>query len=134
MILPQYRLVDATKSNHIEAMIEALNAGASLDEHSAVDRLTLLEVAQKSGAVEAATFLLERGTSPNVITRSGETLLHKASRQGDYGFVHILLQYGADPELKDRRQRRAIDVVRPKDGYVHDLLRKRSKLVQPELF
>ncbi len=126
-------LIQATRRNSPGAMQEALDSGASLGARSP-DNLNLLEVAQKAKATLAARFLLDRGCSPNVQTNTGETLLHRAARQGDFGFVSLLLEYGADAESLDGKRRRPVDVVRPKEGYVHDLLRSKSKDRQPSLF
>jgi ankyrin repeat protein len=114
-------------------MQEAVEAGASLLDLSP-DGKSLLELAQRAGAVHAARFMLDRGVDPNVKTNTHETLLHRAARQGDLGFVALLLEYGANPEAVDGKKRRPVDVVVPKGGYVHSLLASRSKQHQPLLF
>lgn len=130
---PNIKFIEAIKDDSVIAMREAMEAGADWRSINA-GMESLLEVAQKAGAVHAARFLLDQGMDANVVTKTHETLLHRAARQGDMGFVSLLLEYGADPESRDRKHRRPIDVVTPKGGYVHALLTSKSKTVQPTLF
>lgn len=110
-----------------------MEAGADL--HAAnPDGKSLLDVAQQVGALHVGRFLLDHGLNPNVVLSNHETLLHRAARQGDMGFVSLLLEYGANPDTKDRKMRRPVDVARPQGGYVHALLASKSKQVQPHLF
>lgn len=129
----QEQLIEAIRDDSQTVIREALEQGASLQSRTP-SNLTLLEVAQQAGAHNAARYLLERGVSAQVQTQSGDTLLHRAARQGDHGFVCLLLEYGADTEVRDAKNRRPVDVVRPKGGYVHDELLRRSKDTQPTLF
>lgn len=130
---PAQKLFQATQRNIVNDLQEAISEGADIHAKTN-DGSHLLEVAQKHGSLAAASFLLVRGVNANVPTSNQETLLHRAARQGDMGFVSLLLEHGADPESLDRFRRRPVDVARPKGGYVHRLLFSKSAIKQPQLF
>jgi len=70
-----------------------------------------------AGTLECVTLLLEAGANPNCKAKSGietstyyrdiqvvgETPLHLAAAYGSKAMIEVLLQYGADPALKDDR-------------------------------
>ncbi len=65
----------------------------------------LLKAAVDFGHRPLATWLLHQGADPNA--RAGgeadETPLHSAAWNGDAGMVELLLSWGADPTIRDRR-------------------------------
>jgi len=48
--------------------------------------------------------LLERGADPDQIFFSGETALHFAVEQGNYELAQLLLGYGADVNIQERKE------------------------------
>lgn len=68
-------------------------------EHSTLDML-LLESLHK-GAIQTASYALERGANPNARRASGETALHLAAKRGSAGAVDMLLRAGADKAALD---------------------------------
>lgn len=60
----------------------------------------LLHKAAYYGAVRVATWLLEKGMSPNVKDNRDYTPLHEAARAGNAKAIPVLLQYGADLEAQ----------------------------------
>ena len=55
--------------------------------------------------------LLDHGADPNIQPRSGETPLHRASRDGKIEMARLLVEHGASVELQDDRDRTPIDIA-----------------------
>lgn len=65
------------------------------------------------GSTPVAQLLLERGADPNVTDRhTGTTPLHDAARMGFLDTVQTLVQFFADPNARDSRNYRPIDLAR----------------------
>ncbi|XP_033110730.1 ankyrin repeat and SOCS box protein 7-like [Anneissia japonica] len=67
---------------------------------SSVDREIRKAVA--TGNIHKVQMLLLEGSSPNTVDSNGWTLLHLAASRGTDRVLRILLQYGGNPEIKDR--------------------------------
>ncbi len=62
-----------------------------------------LFVAVRSGALEEVQDLLAEGAQPDTITWSGVPALHVAVTKGDKKIARVLLENGADPNIKHQR-------------------------------
>lgn len=60
--------------------------------------------AAKKGKVSVATSALQYGASPNCMNRGGEySILHDAAKRHQGPIVELLLQQGADPNMRDQK-------------------------------
>lgn len=65
------------------------------------------------GSTPVAQVLLKHGADPNVADRStGTTPLHDAARTGFLDTVRVLVAFLADPQARDNRDCRPVDVAR----------------------
>jgi ankyrin repeat protein len=62
---------------------------------------TLLYIAARSGFHNICSFLLKSGCNINEIQKDGSTALHAAAFYGQKLIVELLLEYGANPEIKN---------------------------------
>ncbi len=72
---------------------------------------TLLHEAVKSGNYNIVDFLLVEGMDPNERCKAGNTSLHFAVESGDMDIVTLLMDYGADLQMKNNRQRTALQLA-----------------------
>lgn len=77
------------------------------------------------GSSPVALVLLKHGANPNVADRrTGTTPLHDAARTGFLDTVRLLVQHRADPQARDNKNCRPIDLAIEKDhSDVVDFLR-----------
>lgn len=95
-------LFRAIRENRRERMEDMLEAGADLHGRDHLGR-TPIEVAVDSRANACVHVLMIRGADPDVLSRdSGLSPLHRAAWNGHDGIVRMLLQHGADVNLKSR--------------------------------
>ncbi len=88
------RLVSASSSGNIEAMIQALNAGADLDA-VAFETWTPLTAAIENNQLEAVVFLVEAGADINKNSPGDITPLFWAERKGKDDIAEYLVGQGA---------------------------------------
>jgi len=101
--LPLYELADAVKSDSVEAARSAIADGAD-PNGIGLTRLSMLQLAEKHLANSVVPVLLKAGA--NVDERFGanaDTLLHRAARHENVGFVSIFLESGASPNTPNLR-------------------------------
>lgn len=112
-MIPDYELLYAVKDDSVEEMKAALAKGALL---KVKDRgIGLLEIAQLSEAPNAARYLIDLGV--NVDERLGrlqDILLHRCARRGDGGMMTLLLEAGADPNIRNLQGKTPLDVAHSK--------------------
>lgn len=73
---------------------------------------TALTLAVLGGNISAASILLARNANPNQISRdNNETPFHLAVKQNNIEMVKLLLQYGADPFLRNANNQNAFMLV-----------------------
>jgi len=61
--------------------------------------------------IEAVTFCMELGNSPNATDESGQTAAHFAVQMGVDEVLTFLIEHGAKPDIADRRGRTPLDVA-----------------------
>lgn len=83
------------------------------------------------GSTPVALLLLKHGANPNVAEGgTGTTPLHDAARTGFLDTVRLLVEHGADPQARDSRNRRPVDLATENDhGDVEDFLRSLENTV-----
>jgi cytochrome c len=86
---------DAAKTGDVAAIIEALDAGAGVDESDGW--ATPLWYAARRGQEEAAKLLIARGADVNLATKTSGPPLHGAVERKNGILVKLLLASGADP-------------------------------------
>jgi ankyrin repeat protein len=70
-------------------------------------------------AFQMAKSLLEHGAKVNAVQMGGWTPLHEAAARGEVDLVKLLLQYGADKDMKNEDGTTALDLARKNS---HDLV------------
>jgi len=78
------------------------------------------------GGFEMATLLLEKGANPNMIYNDGDTAIICAARYNNIAMVKLLLDYGADPTIKNLNGENAYSFI-VSDG-IKQLLKEQKKL------
>ncbi|CAF4749062.1 unnamed protein product [Rotaria socialis] len=63
---------------------------------------TLLYIASRNGFHNICNFLLKSGCKINEVQNGGSTALHAAAFYGHQSIVELLLEYGANPEMKNK--------------------------------
>ncbi|XP_034448264.1 cyclin-dependent kinase 4 inhibitor B [Hippoglossus hippoglossus] len=103
-------LSTAAANGRTAAVDGLLQAGADVNGLNRFGRRALQVMMMGSEAV--AQLLLGHGADPNVADSStGSTPLHDAARTGHVGTVRLLVEHQADPEARDNKQRRAVDLA-----------------------
>ena len=64
----------------------------------------------------------------NPVNNEGTTPLHEAARKGHIGICKLILDYGADPHVKNNAMHSALDLASTKE--FRDLIRKKSKKIE----
>lgn len=117
-------LHDAALKNQVKIAELLIQAGAKLEARNRAGR-TPLHDAAIGGSLEMLTLLLDKGADINA--RDGEsdgTALMLAASLSRVAAVELLLRRGADPKLKDRLGRSALDRAQQnEDGPLIRLLR-----------
>jgi len=96
---------------HVEIVKLLIDKGADVN---ATDdgQYSSLHLAVLNSNFEIARALLEAKCNVNHINVDKFTPLHTACNQGEVKFIQLLLDYGADPTLKDARGKTPIDLAR----------------------
>jgi len=96
---------------HVEVVKQLLSKGADVN---ATDdgQYSSLHLAVLNSNFEIAQALLDAKCNVNPINVDKFTPLHTACSQGEVKFIQLLLNYGADPTLKDARGKTPIDLAR----------------------
>lgn len=94
----------AVREKNEEILKLVLDAGAEVNSRDHCDRTALHYVAMNAKCtvgVNLANELLSRGTNVNLKDEYGETALNLAAKMGNKGVIDILLEAGADVDLKN---------------------------------
>ena len=82
----------------IAAIIIPGGNGAVLAANGSTDETLITAVQDKN--YKAVKMVLEKGTDPNTVTSTGESVLMIASKKGSHKIVKLLLKKGADPNYQ----------------------------------
>lgn len=118
----------AIESGKFLAAKALIEVGANVNAVAGSDRITPIMVAASQLAVgenakeierrqglrstDIATALVERGANVNAVNAHGVTALMIASARGNIPMLGLLLEAGADPNLKSKAGKTAIDIAR----------------------
>lgn len=103
-------LTTAAATGNTAAVQHLLESGAQVNGVNQFGQ-TALQV-MMMGSLPVAQLLLKHGADPNVRDRStGATPLHDAARTGFTDTVRLLLQFQANPNARDNKNCRPIDVA-----------------------
>ncbi|XP_073986001.1 ubiquitin fusion-degradation 4-like isoform X6 [Rhodnius prolixus] len=111
------QLIDCIRSKDTDALIDAIeNGGIEVNFMDDVGQ-TLLNWASAFGTQEMVEFLCERGADVNKGQRSSS--LHYAACFGRPAIAKVLLQHGANPDLRDEDGKTPLDKARERVDVGH---------------
>jgi len=104
-------LMFAAQQNDLDSARILLRAGAKVDAAQPRSGMTAVMIASAMAFPESVDLLLENKANPNIVDANGQTALHKAVRDSDYGInlagkdkilatVKSLLKHGANPNAR----------------------------------
>jgi ankyrin repeat protein len=133
---PELNVFEAAALGRADRLRELLDEDSSRANAFGDDGFQPLGLACFFGHIDAAGLLLERGADPNTLARNEHIQagpLHSAvASEGKgpevrYGLAALLLDHGADPNLRQGGGFSALDAARQNgDQHVEELLRERG--------
>ena len=133
---PELSVFEAAALGRADRLRELLDEDSSRANAFGDDGFQPLGLACFFGHIDAARLLLERGADPNTLARNEHIQagpLHSAvASEGKgpevrYGLAALLLDHGADPNLRQGGGFSALDAARQNgDQHVEELLRERG--------
>ena len=111
------QLIDCIRSKDTDALVEAIDSGASSIDYMDDVGQTLLNWASAFGTQEMVEFLCKRGADVNKGQRSSS--LHYAACFGRPAIARVLLGYGANPDLRDEDGKTPLDKARERNDEGH---------------
>eukprot|EP00730_Choanoeca_flexa_P006226 TRINITY_DN12112_c0_g1_i12.p2 TRINITY_DN12112_c0_g1~~TRINITY_DN12112_c0_g1_i12.p2 ORF type:complete len:347 (+),score=80.53 TRINITY_DN12112_c0_g1_i12:1316-2356(+) len=93
----------------VEAMQLLLAHQADVNAVNKDDATPLHIAAETPGTSETARLLLAHGARHEAKDKDGNTPLHDACREGNLAVVRLLLQYGADPNIRGEGEETPLD-------------------------
>ena len=91
----------AVRAHFPEIVLLLLSSGADIDRQSNDRGYSPLMDAAQTKDIEMVTLLLEKGATPDLRSKDGQTALVITSGFGDVEMARVLVQYGADPTIAD---------------------------------
>jgi ankyrin repeat protein len=111
----------AGRLDMVKLLFEHGGGFTSLEGHCA------LAAAVDGGNLEVVRFMLDNGVDINGLYKDGETALHHAAEQAKTEFVKLLLEYGADVEIKGGRYDQHTPLFSAIDGSIHTYDKARNQ-------
>ena len=111
------QLIDCIRSKDTDALVGAIDSGASSIDYMDDVGQTLLNWASAFGTQEMVEFLCKRGADVNRGQRSSS--LHYAACFGRPAIARVLLGYGANPDLRDEDGKTPLDKARERSDEGH---------------
>ena len=103
---------DAARANDVALVNELLKQGAELEWRDPRGGRTALAIACRNGSDEAAEALCAHGAELDARDDSQRTPLMLAAWEGHTKICEMLLALGADPSLKSKQGKTALDCAR----------------------
>ena len=110
-------MIDCIRSKDTDALIEAIETGASSIDYMDDVGQTLLNWASAFGTQEMVEYLCQRGADVNKGQRSSS--LHYAACFGRPQIAKVLLRFGANPDLRDEDGKTPLDKARERNDEGH---------------
>lgn len=111
------QLIDCIRSKDTDALIEAIESGASTIDYMDDVGQTLLNWASAFGTQEMVEYLCQKGADVNKGQRSSS--LHYAACFGRPQIAKVLLRFGANPDLRDEDGKTPLDKARERNDEGH---------------
>jgi len=110
--------IDSKQTSIFPCLDLLIKARADVAKRGAAGITPLMYMAQRRCDVAAVTWMLEARTDPNVQDDFGETVLHHLVRHESYTSTvwDILIEAGADPQLRNKEGQLPTEVSRDWDG------------------
>lgn len=106
-------IVGAYSKNHYDIAEKLLNNGAVFSEKYAQSAMLNAYI---SGNRNIAVNLLNQNTNPNYDDGKSESLIILAAQKGDYEFVKLLLEHGADPNSCEKESKAPVMSILAEDN------------------
>lgn len=103
------RVAGAAIKGDVAAVADALTRG--MPPNIYLGGPTLLNLLAQRGQVDVLRLMLSRGAHPNSVGDNNVTALMSAATVGQLSAVEVLLEHGADPDLRDSHGRTASDMA-----------------------
>lgn len=94
------QLLGAVEDKDLELVKIYLSKGAKPNLRSKYRRMALIAACDGEPSYEIAKILVDHGANPNIVEKDGYSTLAFACMYGDSKLVKLLLEAGADPNLK----------------------------------
>lgn len=118
----------AALSNNTLIMEELLKRnGESLERQTSDELLTPLSVAAKGCRNEMVEYLLKKGARVDAQDANGETPIMQAIKSECHSSLALLLEYGAAVDIKNKKQKSALDLIGKNNGMYY-MVQRASKL------
>lgn len=111
------QLIDCIRSKDTDALVEAIESGASSIDYMDDVGQTLLNWASAFGTQEMVEYLCQKGADVNKGQRSSS--LHYAACFGRPQIARVLLRFGANPDLRDEDGKTPLDKARERNDEGH---------------
>lgn len=97
---------------HVDVIRQSDRVGKNItDIKKNVKRTTMLHKIVQEGNIEDIKKVISRGTPIDIQNPNGHTALHLAASLSRYDVVKLLIEKGANPNIKDNKGDRPIDLV-----------------------
>jgi ankyrin repeat protein len=126
-------LLDAAKRGNVALMEELIKENKNIDPNCR-DGLGNgpLHYSAAAGHLDTATILLKRlKADPNLQNLAGDTPLHKAVEADHLPMIKLLMEYGAKPDIPNKKKRKPTDVCQSKDA--REMLKIKEKIQELEM-
>lgn len=137
-----YAIIEAAWFDNVGAVDALIEAGADLNVENShgYTALTIAASNSKPNTVTIVKMLLKAGADIDMPRSSGDTALGLAARNANIDLIKLLLDWGADPYVKNYKGKTVFDIAQchPSvkkilDDYMKQKAKHRKEVVSPEI-